>query len=143
MLPRWHVILGAVFTFIFSIIFPNVQVFYLALMFLSTFLIDFDHYVVATMKNRHISLIRAFRYYDLRRVKEEENKSRGIREKGDFHLFHTIEFHLIVLALGFLWGGFFYIFIGMVFHSLVDIIDLKRTDLLYVREFWLLKRFFE
>jgi len=142
MLPRWHVVLGAVFTFIFSIVFPKVQVFYLSLIFLSSFLIDFDHYVVAAMKNRHFSLIRAFRYYDVRRVEEEENKSRGVRKKGDFHILHTVEFHLIVLLLGFLWEGFFYVFIGMVFHSLVDIIDLKKTDYLYLREFWLLKKFF-
>jgi hypothetical protein len=142
MLPRWHVILGAIFTFIFSIVFPKVEIFYLSLMFLSSFLIDFDHYVVAVRKNKHFSLIRAFRYHDLMEIKHKEEKVSGIRNRGDFHIFHTVEFHIIIFLLGFLWAGFFYILIGMVFHSITDVIDLKREDALYLREFWIFKKMF-
>ena len=61
-------------------------------------------------------------------------------------MFHTVEFHLLVGLLGLVWIGFFYIFIGMIFHSLLDVVDLTKRDTFYRREFfffnWLGKKVF-
>lgn len=137
MFPRYHILLGAIFTLIFFLVFQNTKIIYLLLIFFSSFLIDFDHYFNATVKKRKISLFNAFEYYRIQGVKERKEIASGIRRKSpDFQFFHPIEFHLIVLALSLLWIGFFYIFIGMLFHSLIDIVWLYKEGFLHRREFF-------
>lgn len=136
MLPRWHVLLGAIFTLIIWLIFPQVSWIYLTLIFLSSFLIDFDHYATAVFNTKKFSLKDSFNYYKILGKKHESEAAKGIRKKGVFHLFHTLEFHLIVFLLGFIWQGFFYIFLGMLFHSGMDIIYLVYKDRMYLREFF-------
>ncbi len=144
MLPRWHILLGAIFSILFWIIFPNTSLIYLALIFFSSFLIDFDHYVVAVMKRKSLSLFQAFGYFKELEKIELKNYQKGIRNRGPFLLFHTIEFHLLVLIAGLFFTPFLYIFIGMAFHSLCDFYDMARQDRLYAREFflvnWIIKK---
>jgi len=54
-------------------------------------------------------------------------------------IFHTIEFHIFVGLLSFIWHGFFFILIGMIFHSVCDLISLIYERRLRVREFSLIK----
>ncbi len=137
MLPRWHVLLGILFALLILIINPNINKFYIILVFLASVFIDFDHYLVAVNKTGKAGLFPAFDYYKRTSVIQKKERSRGIRRRGDFHVFHTLEFHLLVLLLGFLWIGFLFIFIGMLFHSLCDIVYLIKKDYLYRREFFL------
>jgi hypothetical protein len=137
MLPRHHIILGAIFTIIFWLVFPWTEWYYLALIFLSSFLIDFDHYMDAVLKTKKLSLFNAFDYHRELEKKELAEYKRGIRRKGDFHIFHTVEFHALTFALGLVWLPFLYIFIGMFFHSAVDLISLAYEDGLYRREYFL------
>ncbi len=144
MLPRWHIVLGALFTLLFWIVAPQTHWYYLAVLFLSSFLIDFDHYVCAASKGENISLKKSFDYHkDAQKIEQKEYR-RGIKRKGDFHLFHTVEFHLLIGVLGIFWSVFFYIFIGMIFHSLIDVFDMVSKDRLYRREYfffnWLRKK---
>jgi hypothetical protein len=137
MLPRWHIFWGAIFTVLFWIISPKISWLNLTLIFLASFLIDFDHYAASAIKTRKIGLFHSFKYHKkLAEIEEKENRM-GVRRKGDFHLFHTVEFHALVGLLGLIWIGFFYLFIGMVFHSLLDIIQLIYDDRMYRREFFL------
>jgi len=137
MLPRWHILSGLAFTLILWYFFPQTEWYYLAIVFLSAFLIDFDHYMCAVYKTGRISLFNAFKYHDLLKKKGLAEKKRGIRRKGDFHVFHTIEFHALVLLAGFvIHPVFFYVLVGMVFHSLLDVVDLSVNRELYRREFF-------
>lgn len=136
MLPRWHIILGAIFTLIVWYLSPGISLIYLVALFLSSFLIDLDHYINASIKNKHPSLSKSFHYYKKLDERLEKEKSKGIRKKGDFHLFHTLEFHALIAFIGYFTPLFFYIFIGMVFHSLLDIEDLLYKDRIYIREFF-------
>ena len=144
MLPRWHIFWGAVFTAILYYYIPNAGRLNLFLVFLASFLIDFDHYFNGLIKNKAWTLKANFKYHNKKRIEEEKDIKREIKKRGDFHLFHTIEFHTLVGLLGLLWVGFFYIFIGMVFHSLLDIIYLSKTGKMHRREFiffnWLAKK---
>ena len=124
MLPRWHILSGVIISLIVFIFSPQISLLYLALLFSSSFLIDFDHYLVSAIKTKRWRLSHSFNYHKEMRKKEIAEIKKGIRRKGDFHLFHTIEFHFLIGLLSFLWTGFFYIFIGMVFHSLLDVISL-------------------
>jgi len=139
MLPKWHVVYGTIFTFVFAVIFPKVEIIYLGLIFLSSVLIDFDHYVVGARKIKSWNIGEVLRYHEVTLNKYDEERARGIRRKFDFHIFHAVEFHIIIFLLGFLWVGFFYIFIGMIFHSILDIIEMKVKDVLYQREFFFVK----
>ena len=146
MLPKTHIILGAIFSALIWIVFPETAWYNVSLIFLSSFLIDFDHYMCAVLKNKSLSLPKALRYYDkLNRMEKIEFK-KGMRRKGDFHVFHTIEFHALVFVAGLVFEPFLYIFIGMTFHSLMDIIYGLHERLLYRREFlltrWIIKTFF-
>ena len=144
MLPRYHIISGAILTLVLYFLVPGISFTYLGLLFFSSFLIDFDHYVTGAKKAGSLNLQKIFEYHKRNEIKERNEISRGIRKKGDFHLFHTIEFHSLIGILGFFWIGFFYIFIGMVFHSLIDIYSLVGNKRFHRREFflsnWILKQ---
>ena len=136
MLPRYHILLGALLTFFIWYFAPGLSWKYLSLIFAASVLIDFDHYVCAVHKVKSVKLNKAFEYHkEDQKIAEREYK-KGIRKRGDFHLFHTIEFHLFVGVLGLFWSIFFYVFIGMVFHSLLDVYDMAKEDKLYRREFF-------
>ncbi len=139
MLPRWHIFYGLLFSFLIWIFSPSIDKFYLLLIFLSSVFIDLDHYIASVIKTGKISLFKSFNYHKKRGIEQLAEKKRGIREKGDFHLFHTIEFHALIGIIGIFWQPFFYIFTGMIFHSLLDLIWLKKTDYLYRREFFFFK----
>ena len=144
MLPRWHIIFGAIFTLVIFIASPKINLIHLALLFLSTFLIDFDHYLCSVLKTKKLGLFHSFAYHDEMKKQAIKDREKGIRERGDFHIFHTVEFHILVGLLSFYWIGFFFIFIGMIFHSLLDIASILYEDFMYQREFffvvWLWRR---
>ena len=138
MLPRWHILFGAIFALLILIVAPKTKFIFVFLVFLSAVLIDFDHYTCAVLKTKKFGLFHAFEYH--RRLDEEERfrKKQGIKQRGDLHLFHTIEFHILVGMLGLIWIGFFYVFLGMIFHSLLDIYSLLFIGKeMYRREFFL------
>lgn len=137
MLPRWHILSGILFSLLLFFFIPGISFLYILLIFISSFLIDFDHYAVSVIKTKKFSLYHSFQYHKQMRKKELAEIKKGIKRKGDFHLFHTIEFHIIIGLLSLVWSGFFYIFIGMVFHSLLDIISLIYDGTFYRREYFL------
>lgn len=140
MLPKTHIILGAIFSLIFYPLFPNTEVYNIVLIFLSSFLIDFDHYLAAAIKDRrNLNIFRSFKYHLEIGKDQARKRSKGVREKESLNLFHTIEFHLVVLLIGiFFFSPFIYIFIGMLFHSLSDFFYLIKVGYLYRREFLLI-----
>jgi len=146
MLPRWHVLLGAIFTTFIWIVAPEITLLNIALIFFSSFLIDFDHYVTAALKTKKYNFKDIFKHHKKLLIKENRDIARGIRRKGeDFHLFHTMEFHILIAALSIFSPIFLYVFIGMIFHSLLDVIHLINGGKFHRREYfffnWLIKKF--
>ena len=139
MKPRWHILFGVILTALFWIASPKINLLYLTLLFLSTFLIDFDHYVCAVKNTKKWGLSCAFEYHEKTKIEEKRLIAKGIKKKGDFHIFHTIETHILIGILSLFWGGFFYIFLGMVFHSLLDVYSMMYEKNLHVREFFFFK----
>lgn len=137
MLPKTHVLYGAIFALLFWFAYPETNWLFVAAVFFGAIFIDFDHYATVFYKTGKISVASAYKYCINERKKEIAEKKKGIFKKGDFHAFHTIEFHLFVLMLGFLWAGFWYILAGMVFHSLLDFFWMLYERRLYRREYFL------
>lgn len=111
----WGLILSATYYFVFQANLIDISI-----IFFSSVLIDFDHYIFYVQRSQNLSLIKAYKYFD------------GFKQGKKFMmLFHTLEIHLLVLILSFLWLPFFWVFIGMLFHTVVDLASIN----IYEREF--------
>lgn len=139
MLPRWHIVFGAFFAFVIWLVAPETNKIYLLLVFLSSFLIDTDHYLVAVFRTKKLSFKNSLNYFKILGKMETKERKQKIKRKGPLYVFHTLEFHLFILFLGIIWTGFFYIFLGMIFHSLLDVVWMIKNDRIYRREYFLLR----
>lgn len=139
MTPKWHFLLGILFASAFWLVFPQTDWLYIALIFLASFLIDFDHYMNFVLEKNSFSLKKASEHFHKIKEKEEKEPFRESNRNSSFFLFHSLEFHAFVAVLGLFWEGFFFILIGMSFHSLTDILYMKYKVNLYRREFLLIR----
>jgi len=136
MYPRPHIFLGLIFALILHFLVPGITWYACLIVFLSSFLIDFDHYVNAVIRTKKIGLIFALRHYYEIGAKLKKQHEKGIRKRGYFQFFHTMEFHALVFIIGIFFSPFIYVFIGMAFHTLLDFVDLSLKDMVYHREFF-------
>src|SRR3989344_2707423 len=84
--------------------------------FIGSFLIDFDHYLWYALRFRKFNLKMAYDYY------KPENKKN--KELDILNIFHVWEFWFLAALLRFVSTFFFIIFLGLIFHMLLDLIDL-------------------
>ncbi len=141
MLPKWHVFWGLVFIGLFKLLVPESSYISLFLIFFASVFIDFDHYLAMGIKTKKWGIKHSIRQnYEDRNKIIDLKKNKDICKKGDFHIFHTIESHLFIGLIGIFLAPFFFILIGMFFHSILDIIWMVRHDLIHAREFFLLNK---
>ncbi len=141
MLPRWHIFFGIIFCAIFKFVSPEISYVSLFLIWFASVFIDFDHYLAAGINHNKWNPIDAINHGYKRRDDILEQKSDlGVCEKGDFHVLHTVESHLTIGILALFFAPFYFIFIGMIFHSLLDLIWMVRHDVLDSREFFAIRR---
>src|SRR4030042_6710509 len=105
MLPKWHILSGASFSLILYLLFP-ITFFQISLIFLSSVLIDFDHYMFGAIRNKILSLKKLYLWH----------KSLPKHHKPMMHIFHSIEFTLLIAVLSFYFNFFLFILIGIIFH---------------------------
>ena len=137
MIPRWHILFGAIFTILVWIVFPNISPVFYWVIFLSTFMIDIDHYLLGVAKTGKWGLFSSLEYFRMLVKKEKHNKMRGIRKKGNLFVIHTIEVLAVLGVLGYYSDWIFYMFVGFIFHFLVDLVGLIYNDEVYRRYFFL------
>ncbi len=131
MLPKTHAIAGGIFSILIYFIF-QISLFNAFLIFLASFLIDFDHSVWYICRKKDFSLKKA---YNLLKSIEKPPKPIMV-------IFHTIEFLLFMFILSFFFEPFLFLLIGMLFHSVLDIIDLEYRGIFNYREFSLIRYLF-
>jgi hypothetical protein len=124
-----HIMLGAIFSLLVYLVF-KITLFNCILIFLASVLIDVDHYTFYARRKKDFSLKNAYHWW----TKEFPKKHKPI-----LNVLHTAEFHTLVLALSFYFSSFIFIFIGLLFHSILDIIYLLYYDVLGCREFSLIR----
>lgn len=123
MLPYLHLIFSVAFA---GILYPFVGFSNSLVVFLSGFVFDIDHYFYYGLKKKDWSFIKAYFYCFPGTTVYEKHLD-------VLHIFHTIEFW-ILLVIGFLFDGVFvFIFLGWVSHILLDAIDLGRENRLDAR----------
>ena len=133
MYTRQHIIASFLLA---GILFPFIGLQNSLLIFFSGFLFDVDHYLYYIFKFRRYSIFDCYR--------ESIKISKGLlpRPKKPFiHLFHTIEFYLLlgIFSIYFPFLGF--VLIGLVLHIILDVIDGVRKKTLFFRVFSLLHFF--
>ncbi len=130
MYPKQHIILGAIFSLFLWIIYPQINLIGLSLLFFSSVLIDMDHYLYYFYKKKDWNLRRAYKWF-MDNEKKFLSFPRKLRNNyyGGFFFLHGIEtlFFLIILTT-LISKFFFFIFIGISFHLLLDIVDETKSQ---------------
>ncbi|MBU4086747.1 MAG: hypothetical protein KKB21_04190 [Nanoarchaeota archaeon] len=126
MIPGWHILFGAVFS-LFLFFFFSASLLNSAIVFLTSVLIDFDHYLLSIRRLKSLSLRKSYNWY-LNLIHPH---------KPALHIFHTVEFIIFILILAFFHEFFLFILIGILFHSLLDIIEMSYHKFLSDREYFL------
>ncbi len=125
MLPKFHFFTGLIFSIILFLIFPEVDLIAASLIFLSSFLIDVDHYLYYIYIKKDVSLKKAYQWFI---EKHHKYKNSSIEERDKFPsrplIFHGIEIIILLFILGFFVSKYFYfILIGVSLHLFFDILN--------------------
>jgi hypothetical protein len=123
MLPKAHIIFGAFLTLLLHFAFPGVSLFYLAIVLLSSVLIDGDHYFYYIFKTGNLNPIKAIKWHK-EHMKKTFSLSMNERKKiyTGFYFLHGIEWIIIFALLGrFVFPVLTYVSIGFLFHFAIDI----------------------
>lgn len=124
MYPSQHLFYGTIFGIFLLLLFPSFGVIEFLIIILSTLLVDVDHYLWYAYKKKNLNLKNAYFWF----VKNEEkilSLPRNQREKFyiGFCFLHGIEILIISFSLVFISRYFLFIFVGVVFHLLLDIVN--------------------
>jgi hypothetical protein len=127
MLPKTHIIFGLIFSAIILIIFPNISLTGFFILWISTFLIDFDHYLFYAWLKKDFNPHNSFKWF-MKKHKEylilsEEEKKNKIQIPCIFHGVEAIGF-LLIMYLIFKLDIFLLIIIGFIFHESLDLISI-------------------
>ena len=124
MLPKYHIILGFLFSLILWIIFPSISILGALIIFFSSFLIDVDHYLYFVLNKQNINLKNAYNYFVKKRKIAIAKKTKNKNPNPLMYLFHGIEVLLILFILGIFTNKIFlFIFIGFSFHLFLDLVE--------------------
>lgn len=123
MFPRYHILFGALFA-LFIWIIDSSTGWYALIIFLATFLIDIDHYLVYVKRKNSLNLKKATDYFFNIHQGLKPKLRKGIKVKAPLLFTHTVEFLILVFILALFSPFFLFILIGMLFHSLLDVIDM-------------------
>jgi hypothetical protein len=137
MLPKYHVVFGFFSALIISLIF-NLNFFYFSIIFLSSILIDLDHYFRYIYKTKNFSP-KKFWEWSMKKYKERK------KDKPPIFIFHGIESWILLIILSFFNKIFLFIFLGFMIHMILDYVDLylrKESFLFKFSQTYVLKKNF-
>ena len=132
MLPKYHIIIGFISSLIIYLIF-SITILQAVIIFFSSFLIDFDHYLLYIYKKKDFSLKKAVNYFKEKRRKGiARNLDERKKYKKAIFIFHGIEFWLLLIILSFYINLIWFVLLGIAIHIFLDYIDLiNNKDSLY------------
>jgi len=129
MLPKHHIIIGAIISLILYLLTP-ITIIQTLIIFLSSFLIDIDHYFYYVFKEKDFSLKRAYRYFiKIKQKFKKITKAQIKKYKLPLIVFHGIEFYILIIMLSFFNSFFLFILFGILIHIFFDYVEF-----LYIKE---------
>lgn len=125
MLPKTHIIIGALFSIALWLIFPAINWYGTLTIFLASFLIDFDHYLYYVKNKRTLNLREAYKWFvDKREKLLRLTSQERAKYKKVIMIFHGIECWIILLLLLFVHKIFMLILVGILIHMILDFIEI-------------------
>jgi len=129
MLPSKHILLGALASLLIYFIFPQIGFLGLIIIFLSSFLIDIDHYLQYVYIKGSLSLINSYKYhYKNMIIWSKLSRYEKLKIKSPIFIFHGIEFIIFLILLIFLDKIFLFILIGILIHLIFDLFHLYANE---------------
>ena len=121
---KWHLIIGLITSLAIVYLF-NLSIITGLIIFLSSWLIDIDHYFWYSIEMKDWSPMHAISWYKKSIPKWH---SLTLRQREEFKrgafIFHGIIFWAVLLSISFLSKIFLWIFIGVMIHMIMDWVDL-------------------
>ena len=124
MLPKNHIIINLIIALILLVF---INPFYVLIFFLSSILIDMDHYLYYIFTKKRFSLKSAYNWYIIERQKFHDlSKKEKKKHRYFIFIFHGIETLIILFLLSLYTPILFFIALGFSIHLIEDsIIALK------------------
>ncbi len=118
-----HVVLGFLFSVLCFAIFPQIGLIGFSLIFLSSVLIDIDHYLYYVYKKKNLSLKKAYGWCVKKRdiylsLPPEKRK----KTFAGFYFLHGFEILILFFLLSYFFKPSIFIFLGLSFHLLLDLV---------------------
>jgi hypothetical protein len=130
MLVKYHILTGFVISLLIWFLFPQIGWFYTLIIFLASFLIDFDHYLWYALKKKDWNLVNAVNFFYKQRDFFLKMKiSEREKYKNIIMIFHGIECWILLVLLILVHKVFLFVLIGMGIHMILDFIDLYNHNL--------------
>jgi hypothetical protein len=129
MLPSKHIIIGFLASLVIILIFPQIGWLGFIIIFLSSVLIDFDHYLWYVVKKKDFSLKRAYGWFiESRKIWLALSKKQKETFESGIIIFHGIECWILLVLLIMISKLFIFVLIGVGIHMVLDFIDLYKYD---------------
>lgn len=113
-----HLTAGIILSLVFYPFFNYLVI----IIFFSSFIFDIDHYIEYIIRKKDFSLIKA--YKEAKELNKKQKSFKKVFINDVLHIFHAIEFIIIISILSFFSKPFLMILIGLLFHNLLDIIEM-------------------
>ncbi len=120
--PSTHIFFGLLFSAFLFFLFPETGIINISLIFLSSVLIDVDHYLYYAYKKKSINLKEAYDYFMEHKTKKKEIGGEYC-SPSVLCILHGAEVLLIIFVLSFFFKPLYFIFIGFSFHLLLDMVE--------------------
>ena len=122
MYPSQHIILGLFFGIFVFIIFPSIGIFGILIIFLSSVLIDVDHYVYVAIRKKEFNLFKVRKWFtEAKKKLFRMSLEQRTRTSTCWCFLHGFEFMLGLILLGvFVSEYFFLAFVGILLHHILD-----------------------
>jgi len=96
-------------------------------------LIDIDHYFLFVQRRKSLSIRGMFRYF------EELQPIQSAISYVGLCVFHTIDFFLMLALLAHFFPLVWALLAGCLYHFLIDLFDLRRKGVIFIRPFFLVE----
>lgn len=125
MLPKYHIILGLIFSTFLYFLIPEITLLPALIIWISSFMIDIDHYIYTAVRQKTINPWKVYKWH-LKVFYYFEKNPKYNKHKNDYYsavfFLHGIEVLTILFLLGvFISDIFLFILIGFVFHLFLDL----------------------
>jgi len=105
----------------------------IAIFAVGAILIDVDHYFLYIQRRRNLSVRGMFRYF------EELQPIESTLPYVGLCVFHTIDFFVLLAALAYWHPLVGFLLAGCLFHFAIDLFDLWRKGILFIRAYFLVE----